>query len=338
MKLANNLLKAIPFSQLAAGGKELVIRCPYCGHTSSKGKRHMYISVSDDKPIMYNCFKCEAKGIANKNFLNDIGLRDTNLIAQIESHNRAINRNSSSVLYGESRRQYQSVFSTDNALVRLSDFKDKLNYVRMRLGNNLPDSYLLSCRLVFDVSPFFGAIRKIFRATDEDLMRIQKDYVGFLSTNGTALILRCIKQVDSKFRYIIVKLYEENFTKIYSMPTSVNIMEQCPEVHITEGQFDILSVYFNMKQMSNGIYLAASGNKYLAALSYIISKGVIDMNLNLYFDNDDAGSISEKQMLSFIKGNARLFERSSITFHKNMKDKDFGVPLEMIEDKITRIK
>ena len=51
MNIADRLKSAIPDSQFAAGKKEIVLRCPYCGHTSSPGKKHMYIVVSKDKQV-----------------------------------------------------------------------------------------------------------------------------------------------------------------------------------------------------------------------------------------------------------------------------------------------
>lgn len=47
-------------------------QCPFC----NDNKRHMYVLIrlTDDTPCLYRCFKCEAKGKMNKQFLEYFGI------------------------------------------------------------------------------------------------------------------------------------------------------------------------------------------------------------------------------------------------------------------------
>ena len=334
MNLADRLKQAIPNSQFVSGRKELAIRCPYCGHTSSAGKKHMYIGLSEDRPLLYNCFKCESSGKVNRIFLSDIGIADQSLINDIELHNR---NNSKSIYMPQENLDVN--YLTNQIQFRGDYFEDKLNYINSRLGLNLDTSVLMNMRIVFDLTPYIWALKKNLRATDNDIIRLQRDYFGMLSCNGSAITLRCIRDCDRKYRYIIVKLYDEGFTKMYSVPMEIDLRMGRVPVHIVEGQFDILSIYFNLCKASTGVYIAAAGNKYRSAIDYVMDKGVFRMDLHLYFDNDDAGRIAERQMRKYVSDYRGFFYSSSVYVHRNMSgEKDYGVPVALIRDSIERIK
>ena len=41
----------------ASGGKEVVMRCRFCGDSKDPRSRHLYMSLGqDNKPVFYNCF------------------------------------------------------------------------------------------------------------------------------------------------------------------------------------------------------------------------------------------------------------------------------------------
>lgn len=175
-------------------------------------------------------------------------------------------------------------------------------------------------------------------ATESDFERIQRDYVGFLSVNNTSLSMRCIREVDSKYRYLICKLDDRDiYNKAFCIPSSIPYTSDRITVHITEGQFDIISVYNNITNRATGIYFAAAGNKYSAVLKYILSKGIMYMDIHLYFDNDSAGEIAKRQIEYFIKNNIAFFRGSRVFAHVNQADKDYGVSIDKIQDFCTQI-
>ena len=336
MDIGSKLKALIPNSQFAAGKKELVLRCPYCGHTSSAGKKHMYIGLSKDKPYMFNCFKCEAGGLVNRTFLNLLDIRDEELIHAIDIHNKEM-RISRGNSYASNRIREPQV-AYDAFEVNYDIYPDKVNYINSRLGTNLSVSEMMNMKIIFDFSFFKRQIMRYLGATESDFERIQRDYVGFLSVNNTSLSMRCIRQTDSKYRYLICKLDDRDiYNKAFCIPSCIPYTSDRIMVHIAEGQFDIISIYNNMTNRSTGIYFAAAGNKYSAILKYILSKGIMYMDIHLYFDNDSAGEIAKRQIEYFIKNNIAFFRGSRVFAHVNQADKDYGVPLSKIQDFCTQI-
>lgn len=331
MDIGSKLKALIPNSQFAAGKKELVLRCPYCGHTSSAGKKHMYIGLSKDKPYMFNCFKCEAGGLVNRTFLNLLDIRDEELIQAIDIHNKEM-RLSRGNSYSSNRIREPQV-AYDAFEVNYDIYPDKVNYINGRLGTNLSVSEMMNMKIIFDFSFFKRQIMRYLGATESDFERIQRDYVGFLSVNNTSLSMRCIRQTDSKYRYLICKLDDRDiYNKAFCIPSSIPYTSDRIMVHIAEGQFDIISIYNNMTNRSTGIYFAAAGNKYSAILKYILSKGIMYMDIHLYFDNDSAGEIAKRQIEYFIKNNIAFFRGSRVFAHVNQADKDYGVSIDKIQD------
>lgn len=331
MDIGSKLKSLIPNSQFAAGKKELVLRCPYCGHTSSAGKKHMYIGLSKDKPYMFNCFKCEAGGLVNRTFLNLLDIRDEELIQAIDIHNKEM-RLSRGNSYSSNRIREPQV-AYDAFEVNYDIYPDKVNYINSRLGTNLSVSEMMNMKIIFDFSFFKRQIMRYLGATESDFERIQRDYVGFLSVNNTSLSMRCIRQTDSKYRYLICKLDDRDiYNKAFCIPSSIPYTSDRIMVHIAEGQFDIISIYNNMTNRSTGIYFAAAGNKYSAILKYILSKGIMYMDIHLYFDNDQAGEIAKRQIEYFIKNNIAFFRGSRVFAHVNQADKDYGVSIDKIQD------
>ena len=331
MDIGSKLKALIPNSQFAAGKKELVLRCPYCGHTSSAGKKHMYIGLSKDKPYMFNCFKCEAGGLVNRTFLNLLDIRDEELIQAIDIHNKEM-RLSRSNSYASNRLREPQV-AYDAFEVNYDIYPDKVKYINGRLGTNLSVSEMMNMKIIFDFSFFKRQIMRYLGATESDFERIQRDYVGFLSVNNTSLSMRCIRQTDSKYRYLICKLDDRDiYNKAFCIPSSIPYTSDRIMVHIAEGQFDIISIYNNITNRSTGIYFAAAGNKYSAILKYILSKGIMYMDIHLYFDNDQAGEIAKRQIEYFIKNNITFFRGSRVFAHVNQADKDYGVPIDKIQD------
>lgn len=336
MDVGSKLKALIPNSQFAAGKKELVLRCPYCGHTSSAGKKHMYIGLSKDKPYMFNCFKCEAGGLVNRVFLDLLNIHDQELIQHIELHNKSMRKARGNHYSANHIKQPQVAY--DAFEVNYDVYPDKVKYINSRLGSNLSVSEMMNMKIIFDFSFFKRQIMSYLGATESDFERIQRDYVGFLSVNNTSLSMRCIREVESKYRYLICKLDDRDiYNKAFCIPSVIPYTSERIPVHISEGQFDILSIYTNITKGSTGIYFAAAGNKYSAILRYILSRGIMNMDIHLYFDNDSAGDIAKRQIEYFIKNNIIFFRGCQVFTHVNKKDKDFGVPLEKIDDYCVKI-
>ena len=76
----------------ASGGKECIIRCPFCGDSRDTSKAHMYIGVNKkhNNAISYNCFKCNSGGIVGLEFLKKLNIYDMTLINLVLDYNKSL--------------------------------------------------------------------------------------------------------------------------------------------------------------------------------------------------------------------------------------------------------
>jgi hypothetical protein len=140
-------------------------------------------------------------------------------------------------------------------------------------------------------------------------------------------------------RYINYKLVnkDDQSRDFYVIPTKIDITHHI-KIHISEGAFDILSIYVNLNRFNNidNIYIASGGKSYRHALEFILCElGIVDYEVHVYVDKD----VSDREFY-------RIFAKSCIALpvdiyiHKNMKDgeKDYGVSIDRIIDSITPLK
>ena len=77
--------------KVASGGKEIIIRCPFCGDSRDIKDAHLYVEINKKKndSISYNCFKCGTGGFVDGKFFREIRCTDTNLINNVLEYNRS---------------------------------------------------------------------------------------------------------------------------------------------------------------------------------------------------------------------------------------------------------
>lgn len=325
-------------AKLASGGKEILKRCHFCGDSRDPSSAHMYIGMRNGA-IVYNCFKCNAKGLVDGKFLRDMGCYDTNIMYLCQEQNKRI-ENSSSSRSATNRAMRARVLniplSNDEFALR------KLQYISNRFGYMFTASDAARFKIVLNLKDFldFNGITNYTRSPDMiDL--INKFFIGFLSIDNRYVILRRLvpegklpKYID--YRYINYDIFGNNNegVKYYTIPTQINTLQPL-DIHIAEGAFDIVSIYMNVAPIgSNGIFAAIGGKSYLSLVRYfIVNYGFNGFNLHLYPDSD----IGLDQMKR-IKEDVSCFN-IPIYVHRNTfyGEKDFGVSIDRITDSCNKI-
>lgn len=336
MDIRSKLKTLLPRGQFDSSKREFIVRCPYCGHTSSHGKNHLYMSVypTADKPYVFNCFKCGEKGLINRTFLELIGIDDQSIVEEVTDHNNELLTKRRGSYNGNfNKKIYAPKYAPEK--IQYDLFSPKQDYINKRLNSFITLSEMMSMKIIFDFTFLKARIKRTLRCSDSDFDVIQREYVGFLSANNTMVVLRHILDNDLP-RYIIIKLTEDEPTKMYVIPAQIQLREKV-KVYIAEGQFDILSIYNNINLRSRGVYIAAAGNRYASCIEYILSKGIMDMELHLYFDNDDAGETAFNHLKYFINNNLAIFRDTDIYIHRNIcpNQKDYGTSIDKIQDSYT---
>ena len=340
----NFLLTRIPGSRLASGGKEIQCRCfdtscEDCYDYRSKG--HFYISIpEDDEPSKFNCFKCGYSGIVTHNKLLEWNIFEQSMAEELYRYNASISHNSKNDKYFN-----RKVYTTYNSFIRDEEVsKIKLEYINNRLGTNLTYIDIRSLKIILNLLDLIkeNGITKFTR--DKNIIeQLDFNFVGFLSIDNAFINMRriCDKglvypSIDK--RYINYKLYDkfDSSERFYVIPTVINNIYR-PEpikINISEGPFDILSVYLNLRNKEEGIYIAGTGCNYYGIVLYCLEVfRIINAEIHFYADTDTTGIKKLNDALSRLQ-NLHL----PVYIHKNMKDgeKDFGVPIGQINETIIR--
>lgn len=288
------------FRKVNSKGQYRCKECPFCGDA----KNHMYVLIrtGDDTPVMYNCFKCNAHGFMNTEFLNYYGI-DNLEIPKVKGTRRIANgRNEIGMadLIGEH----------DGEMIAIA--KD---YIRYRVGVEPTDSQLKEFQLIGNpdlyIDDFIGGHCNT------------KGRVWFRMGNG-AMIGRSFEKNDNGGmrwkKFTGERSYLEN--GIYIIKKGV-IATLPINVCICEGVMDAIGLYYH-SNVSNAVYIACLGRDYTKGMMHAISMGVFgdSVNIRIYKDAD-----VDKVKVKKVYG--KMFKR--IDVYRNSIGKDFGVHEDCIE-------
>jgi len=334
------MLKTLPVYIPNSTGTQHVVRCPRCGDSRDPSHAHfsIRIDVESDTPMLYRCLKCDTSGILTDTELEELGLYvDSDLYAKIKSYNRKVYKRYK--LVDNAIENFNVPLYQDNYNNRI-----KLDYINNRLGTDISIEEAKDLKIVLNIFDFMklNNLNGISGLSFKQLKILNDCYVGFLSTNNNCITFRNITNNDKLMRYfkVILNLKNINSATFYSIPNSIDLLYTHDiNVHITEGTFDVLSVYKNVvKNKDNNYYFANCGFGSLTILKYLIRVGInTGLNIHIYSDNDKTDWAHKNY----------LFKRSSISYwldhiyiHRNGFDgeKDYGVPASKIIDKFSKFK
>ena len=319
---------------LTSGGKELVIRCPYCGDSSkSEVHAHLYIKMNDDHAFPFYCQKCMASGLLDKNLLKDLGINNYELSSNLTSINKE-----AKTLEKRYRKNLNDNFSirklNTNKLIipeYTNKSKKKLDYLNSRFSFNLtPEEYINNYKVIFSFKDFLlkNEIEYIM-CSDYMLKKLIKGYVGFLSADYNYIIFRNIEpNCEKKYRYYNYQIFDyDNSNKFYIVKDKINLLQPKIDVVLTEGIFDIIGVkeYF-FKDAKNTIFSAVCGKGYNLVLNYLSRLGFMDMNIHIFSDGD----VPIEKYKAMIKY-SNAMKNNRITIYYNSIEKDYGIKLDRIK-------
>lgn len=336
------------FPELKRSGNEYVVRCRFCGDSKNRSSAHFYINIGDENTIpLYHCFKCERSGILTPAVLREL-IDDSNItkedIVDLTEISKSISSkvNLSRIRSGYNRliRNTTWVLPTDN----VSFLKEKLEYINYRLGLKLSVQEAQNLKIVFSIKNLLSANNLKSNRSPSIIDELDKYFIGFLSIDNGFLTMRNINDTNGFLkdsRYVNYSIYNEkndNHLRYYCIPTKIDKLSKDPiQIHIAEGCFDILSIYYNLRNKNNynNIYICSNGKGYYNVLRLLIEKfGLYNIILNIYPDND----VSDNALHYYLR---RLYKLSvPIYFHRNtFKDeKDFGVTKERIKEVIYKVR
>ena len=338
-ELREFIKQCIPDAKSTSNGKEMIVRCTFCGDSKNKRSKHMYIFLGDNtKPPMYHCFKCGESGILTKQSLRKIigsGSISSYVFSDLDKVSASYTRS----------RAYRPDKSTAkynlNYMVPIEDSKRnqaKKSYIEHRLGVSISYEELQQLKVVLDMNAILSY--NGLQCKSDFWKQASSFSIGFITMDNAYINLRNILKDPKKpydFRYANYNIFDSETTtaKFYCIPTAINITPEPIHLRIAEGAFDILSVYFNLmnKEMRNNIYIATNGKGFYNVILYMVTTYPLgNIILDLYLDND-----VESSYVSNIIEFAYTFN-IPVYLHRNVyeNEKDFGVPKDRIIDMVTK--
>lgn len=336
--LKEYLLSRFPDARLASNGREVCIRCRFCGDSQrDKTARHLYIKVDGDTPF-YNCFKCNTSGVLTsellKSWLPTYDENDTSAFLYLDEtlkKAKASNYN---------KRSSNLVYMLNNTLISDTELSNaKLNYINTRLGLHLTYDDMIENKIVLNLGDVLECNHiKEYTRSRKDMQRLDQNYIGFVSYNNSMVIMRNITSDDDMNRYDNYNIFgnTDNSMRYYCIPTICNYNSVEPPilVHIAEGPFDILSIFYNLRwcNRKQNIYIATCGKDYFGAVKFLLSDlGLMNFEVHVYPDADVRNEDLEYMYDALKRLNIGVY------CHRNTLYKDMGVPRERINEIVEKI-
>lgn len=339
----NAIKSIVPTAKIASGGKEIVIRCPFCGDSKNPRHAHFYISVpqSQEDISFYQCKRCPNAGILSDELLRRIGCNDSNIMIEITKHNAEV----------MSLPKYKSLKKINiyplkwNLIRKDPNNQIKLDYINKRIGSNFTIFDLAKVKIILNLYDVININHLELTRHQMVCNDLDKYFMGFISFDNSYCGLR--KVTDKELHNAVNKRYinyslvnkTDDRKNFYVIPTKIDILDPAPvKIHIAEGQFDTLSIYYNLNQCNDyqNIYMACGGKSYSQALEFILTEsGIINYEIHFYPDRD----VTDNEFYYDVLRRVELLP-GDIYIHRNVfnGEKDFGVPKERIIDSVRVIK
>lgn len=337
--VVKEILNKLPKADKASGDKQILCRCIYCGDSKSEpDARSMGISIpqTEDDPMLFQCFRanCGAKGLVDEDTLIEWGIYNQESLKEIIQHNKNFRNNS------KKRKSFKIkddiIYVVKNNNIEDNKFTEKkLEYLNKRLGTEFTIEDCKKLKIVLNIGDLLHGnnINKYTRG--RDVMRmLHSDYIGFLSMDNGMINLRDITD-KNQHRYINYTIFNNTTpNKFYIIPNNVDI-DKPVHIHITEGIFDILSVYenLNIKNHDNSLCVSVFGATYTKVIKWFaVNSGINEIVFHIYIDNDIKKFIYDDIIYTIkLTGNKGYIHRNNMT-----GEKDYGVSRDRINDTIIK--
>lgn len=335
------LLLTIPGAKPASGGREINCRCFECPDSEDRSHGHFYISIpqKEDEPSKFYCQKCHCRGWVTHHKLLDWGIYNDAIAIDLITHNRSIE------LSGTRKFDSREVYRINNDYITMDELSErKLSYINNRLGLKLTYDDLLDKKIVLNLNDLLKRNNVALTRNYNIVNELDQSFIGFISLDNAFCNMRRLvspgkifKSIDKRYvNYDIYKKFD-NTERYYTIPTNIDMNRDTRiPLHIAEGAFDILSIYYNLRNQENGIYTSVAGSNYKGIVRHFItSMGLPYIELHLYPDNDMSGSVHVMADIAELVAPLGI----PMYVHRNASQgqKDFGVSPDKIIEKTDRI-
>lgn len=274
--------------------------CPFCGDR----KRHLYvlIKLTDDTPVLYNCFKCNSHGILNNKFLEYFDISDIKIPR------------------GSYRKKIQESKASVDAVTTVSEndnIENVCNYIKSKVGHYPTLSELQYFQYLGNPNVYANEYLGMSLHTN-----VLKNRNWFRLTNGSI----AGRWYNDNHSCLWKKYSPKNVDTraLYTMKIPFDLYQPI-NVYIAEGIMDVIGLYYNHTR-DNNIYIASLGKGYVSGLEHLISVGIFgdSVNVKIFKDSD-----VKKSDIRIDNNLRKLFNH--IDIYQNTIGHDYGLLPDKIE-------
>jgi len=339
----NMIRNFYPNLKVASGGREVRVCCPFCVSNGLKEDihHHLYIGVPQnvDEIAMYDCKRCPAAGRVSGELLTKLGCNDSDVLVNIDRHNADVMK-----LPKYKYLKNVDIYPLNNNWIDNTNLNLlKLKYINERLGTNYSFQDILNLKIFLDLNKLIQ-MNNLELTRDPNIVNLfATNFIGFISFDNSFTNMRRVFEkglpdfINKRYMNYSLIGKQDGSKNFYVIPTQFNYYDNNPvKIHIAEGPFDVLGIYnLNNRINMQNIYIACGGKSYIGALQFILQQtGLVNYEVHLYPDGD----VNEKELNKLILNKIRNLP-CDIIIHRNKHngEKDYGVPLDHIEDSYYRI-
>ena len=288
-----------------SGGRESVVRCPYCG--DSDNKRHGHLYVQRVPPGLWHCFKCSSSGRVNASFLSDLGADEETSAGAAA----AVRRSGSSLRRHEPPALGSGMVvpgtwggvRVPNEGFKLPPFDRSRNpagadYLETRMQTALSADVAKRLRIVLNLGDFLdlnsGGIKSP-PVSSEAVERLSKRSVGFLQANHHRMTFRSVDPSD-RMRHFVLALVRSDVRAphgFWAAESSVDPAALPLRLHLAEGVFDVIGAMriAGALKADAGVpgdeaWVAAGGKRFAHAVKAFMLLGFLHLDVRVYADKD----------------------------------------------------
>ncbi len=337
-------LRGLPVCIPNSSMSQWVTRCPYCPDSRDPTHGHFSIKIDtqSDELMLYRCLKCNEHGLLSSQTLDDLGIYLTQ--DEATELDRA-NRGGKSNYWNEKPKDYFIPPPISPA-----NLEFKLNYLESRFGFRMTEQMVQESKIVLSIIDFLSANKiPMHQFSPYIIKTLEEHYIGFLSANNNRIVFRYagdIPKGSKILRYYKMVIDERNLSPntFYSIqrPSIPLLYDNKVHLHISEGTFDIVSAYYNLKPSwdkdnHHHLFFGSCGFSIAPVVRWILSRGITtDVILEYYADNDKTDDDIQK----LIRTPVIQEWCDEIYVHRNLypDKKDFGIPAFEIDERIRQMK
>ena len=343
--LKEQLHKLFPEAKEDGAGANTLINCPLCNMEGRRdSNRHMSICLGyDGKPLYFNCWRNNLhRGLLTPDNLEKLAsmsstIPDAGFLELLDEYNRRSGKLSRYRLDNKNQYNISTVSVNDTEINEI-----KRKYICNRIGVDLSLEELAANKIIFSIKDLLykNYIKRMTRSP-QIMELLDRYFVGFLTNTNSSIILRNMVSgkidlpesiADRYIKYVIIQGAPSGY---YIIPSKCNLYNHI-DIHLAEGTFDILSVFYNLREANriDNIYASIGGNSYLNTMEYFLSDlGIISPSFHIYVDND-----IKPHVLPEIERKIKPLG-FDVWIHINSYpgEKDFGVPKSKIQEYVYKL-